>query len=252
MADYLTLLARRSLGKLRPVEPVRIHPYAESMTPDDGLVETSSISERAAMEPERGLTPIEESVAPGSFSGRVRSTYRSDEAAVMKGAELFSGRFEDHRDPGSSRPQCETAGQPAADPEDRPSPPNLTTRRDDIGDEELLVPKRSDRRKERPEPEQFAGSMGPEERAGEPPSGVLAAEGTVTRSDEPIAGAGEATRGDRRRDDLPNRPSVEVSIGTIEIHAAPVQSHPVTPRARRVRPRLGLEDYLAQRRRGER
>jgi len=256
MADYLTLLARRSLGKLRPVEPVRIHPYSQTMSPDGGRVEDSVGGEvgidLAAVEPDRGLPLTGARGSSESSSGKIRSTSRSEGAVFEQGTELSSGRFEDHQDPESSRPQCETVEQPLAVPGEPPSPPNRATRRDQAGVGELLVPRPLNRRGERPDSDPLAESMELEARAWGPTSGALVAKDTTERSKEPITRKEDATCGEGERDDLSSRSSVEVSIGTIEIRAIPPQTSPVASHARRVRPKLGLDDYLAQRRRGER
>lgn len=256
MADYLTHLARRSLGELRPVEPVRIHPYAESTTSGDGHTEDSSFG-RVGIEPalkaaDRGLPHANENEIVISASGRAPSTSLPDGTVVETGAVVSAAKVEDHRDSGAFGPAGVAGQQSAPSPAGRQGRPNRVAGRNIDEDQELLVPGLLNRSDRRPDPNPVAASTESEPRTGGPPSDPSSTADRAERSREPATLPRDATRGDRERSDLASRSSVEVSIGTIEIRATPPQTFPEAPRACRVRPKLGLDDYLAQRRRGER
>lgn len=256
MADYLTLLARRTLGELRPVEPVGIHPYAESMPAYDGRLEASSAEHigvgGAEAEARRNRSPSDERSSPRSLSEPDRPTNRSDRAAAEGDAEASAAGFDGHRGSDSPRWPRGAATQPAVGTEEGTTAASLATRQGSDGDDDLLPSRRPDRQAVRRGRGQFDDSMEPEGREGGKRSGSLSAKRPIERSDEAIAGAGQATRGDSEHDEPPTPSRVDVSIGTVEIRVAPPPSTPSTPRTRRVKPKLTLDDYLAQRRRGER
>lgn len=256
MTDYLTQLARRSLGELRPVKPVRIHPYAESTAPDDGRFE-GSIPETvesgiAATERSRGSRAGDTLVSPRPASGQTRSTPRSGVSTAADVAQVRAGWVEDRRRTDGSWPAEGSDENPSAGAEGRTGPPSRLRNRDHIDDEELLVPRRPRGREEFRNPETGASSTGSEERTAGPSPGPPPATNASERSSGPAAGSQEDPRGSHELEALPDRSSVEVSIGTIEIRALPPQSPQAIPHARRVKPKLALDEYLAQRRRGER
>lgn len=255
MADYLTLLARRSLGELPPVEPVRVHPYAERALADDSGVELRSIERAGTGGPATTLPHRPESddrAAPASRLGWTSPASRSDGADAERGSEVFAATIGAHRDANPPAPSRDPGRQAAGGLEDRSQPPSRAVQRDDLGDQDLLVPRHPDRREGREDSGLSRAPMEAEQRqAGTRSDAVSPIEGAA-RPNELIGRAADTSRADGARDGPPNRPSVEIAIGTIEIRAASPQPPSVIARARRVRPKLSLDDYLTQRRRGER
>lgn len=257
MADYLTLLAQRSLGEFTPVEPVRHHPFADVRSAGDGVVEEEAFAgTKPGTTIAAGLDGGGGGVSGPHMTGTTfpqtssPSPARGEEGPVSPAAPEVTSDLLYRRVESNSR--SDSRGVSPADRGPRLGEPPASIQRDGIEDRELLVPDYRDRSHEirgrDPRGERNWGDAEIDR-----PSAVAlrlpASPDLVTgRSTHPP----EAPNFEADADAPLGRPVVEVSIGTIEIRAVTPKPPPPAPRARRVRPGLGLEDYLEQRRRGER
>lgn len=249
MADYLTLLARRSLGAARPVEPARAHRYAASGPPAERVVVGSTVDGvRATRQTVQTHARPRGEAAPSTTttdSGQTRPSVPKDDGTAPVTHSVpyvppVSVRREIRARP--RRTEGETAGNHWVE----------SAIAAEAGVGELLVPNHASRGVVERAPVSAPESVSPaaearDDRGGDRRS-ARASDESIGRMDgppeQPLVG-----------DPVDHRPgggSVEVSIGTIEIRAVPPSPPAAIPRPRGTSPRLGLDDYLAQRGRGER
>jgi len=256
MADYLTLLARRSVGLVKPVEPVRVHRYAERPAGGDGLVEEvvgeSSLAGRSI------ATGSVRSSRSGSGSPWQRTTpaQPSPPAAPAADEEMHGltpvdepdGAIE-HGRPRWRRDGAEVSNAESPEEQKTSAAPAVVVER---VAPELLVPDWPGELEVEPLPgvhrviaESEAGP-GKQSQTGREP--LIATREPVESTRLQAAAPPHDREASTRRDTA----AVEVSIGSIEIRAVKESPPAAAPQPRRVAPKLSLEDYLEQRRRGER
>jgi len=256
MADYLTLLARRSVGLVKPVEPVRVHRYAEMAVGGGGLVEEvvgeSSLAGRsmatgAVRRPRSGSGSPGQATTPAQPSPLAASTADEEMRGLTPLDEL--DRAMEHGRPRWRRDGTEVSSEEFPEDQKTTAAPAVEVER--IAPE-LLVPN-------------WPGELEVEPLPGEQRVMALSEAGPGKESQtgkEPLIAPREPVEGTRLPSEMPTHDreastrrdtaAVEVSIGSIEIRAVKESPPAAARQPRRVAPNLTLEDYLEQRRRGER
>lgn len=257
MADYLTLLAQRSVGEFTPVEPIRHHPFADVRSAGDGVVEEEAIAgTKSGTKIAAGLDGGDSVESGPRMTGISFAQTSSPSSARGEGGPVSPAAPEVASDllyrRVESNSSSDSRGVSPADRGPRTGEPPASIQRDGIEDRELLVPDHRDRsHNNRGRDPRGEGNWGDAE-IDRPP----AVESPLPVSPDLATGLSphpsKAPNFEADPDVPLGRPVVEVSIGTIELRAVTPKPPPPVPSARRVRSELGLDDYLEQRRRGER